>query len=167
MDKQHFEAAITKLNNNMLGFAVPEKVFLAFNVNNGYRVLCTLNDKVTFHAAINRLKDAYYIYVNRTLAKELSINIGSTIQVSLEPDETIWQFSMPEVLEEALNLDTAAKNIFDKLTPGNKRSIMHWVSQPKTIQNQVNRAVFVTNCISQNQTNIKTIVQLFSKQNSL
>ena len=39
MDKQHFEAAITKLNNNMLGFAVPEKVFLAFNVNNGYRVL--------------------------------------------------------------------------------------------------------------------------------
>ncbi|MFY7653173.1 MAG: YdeI/OmpD-associated family protein [Chitinophagaceae bacterium] len=167
MDKQHFEAVITKLSNNMLGFAVPENVFFYFHSNNSKRVLCTINDKTTFHAAINRLHDLYYIYVSRTIAKELYIKIGSTLQVSLEFDKTNWQFSMPEALQEALHLDTFANSIFDKLSPGNKRSIMYWVSQPKTIQNQVNRAVFVTNCLSKNQTNIKTIVQLFSKRNDL
>ena len=110
----------------------------------GKRVLCTAVGGGTIHCALQKNKNlGYYISVGKKTKQKLGIEPGP-VELKIEADNTPYQMEMPEALEEVLLTDPDALSIFESLTDGAKRSIMHMVDSAKRVETQVNRAIKIT-----------------------
>lgn len=112
--------------------------------NNTKRVLCTLNKTITFHAALMPKKEGgFYINIGSTICKQLGLKVGQTVTATFEQDDTEHQFELPEELAEVLATDPAAEEKFNALTAGNKRSLMYLVTQVKSTDKRIERALTI------------------------
>jgi Bacteriocin-protection, YdeI or OmpD-Associated len=136
--------AIFKNPGNMHYIALDTKLVDALTVNNNKRALCIINKIIELHCALLRTKEnVHYVIISNAICKQLKLKSGSIINCDFSIDELEHQFSMPETLHEVLAADTDAKNIFDNLTDGNKRSLMHLVALVKNTNKQIERALLV------------------------
>jgi hypothetical protein len=140
----HFESVI---EDNGWGccFAVP--VIYANSIkleDKSRRVVCRINDLMTFQCAIMPFNNNWAISINKARLRELGLKVGSVIQVSLSRDESEYGMAMPEELEEVFAQDPIAKIYFDGLTAGKKRSVMHFVSSIKSTDKRIERALAIT-----------------------
>jgi antitoxin component of MazEF toxin-antitoxin module len=113
------------------------------------RVLCTINGQHCLHAALMTRKEQgdYYIYASKALLKKLQLKAGNPLQVQLEPDNSAYQFDMPEELAEVLATDPDAHAIFHALTPGRQRGLIHLVALVKTVDKKIERALKIADKI--------------------
>ena len=107
------------------------------------RVVCILNDSLTLHAAIMPHGKGWVISMNKTNLKKLGLKVGSSVQVSLCEDTSEFGIPMPEELWAVLEQDTLAKNYFDALTAGKKRSLIHLVNGVKNVDKRIERALMI------------------------
>ncbi len=120
------------------------KTVARITLNNNKRVLCLINKSIELHCAILRTKEnEYYVIISNAICKQLQLKVGNKIDCMFSVDNTEHQFKMPETLQEVLNSDDAAKKIFDNLTDGNKRGLMHLVALLKTTDKQIMRALLI------------------------
>lgn len=134
-------------NSNVYGhhIIVPEQIVEFFFQKNTKRFICTLNNNHQFPCAlIPKGQGIYFIYINAALRKKHQLQIGSTIQVKLEPDESKYGMPMPEEMEELLKIDDEANNYFHQLTKGKQRSLLHIIGKPKSSQIKLNKAIVIT-----------------------
>ncbi|GAB4411337.1 MAG: hypothetical protein OHK0039_16460 [Bacteroidia bacterium] len=90
------------------------------------RVVCTLNDSISFHAAIMPRKDgSHFIHIGKAHCKALGLTAGDLVLVVLTKDETSYQFDMPEALQAVLDSDPGADRIFHSFTPGNQLGLIY------------------------------------------
>ncbi|MBB6612958.1 DUF1905 domain-containing protein [Pontibacter sp. Tf4] len=114
------------------------------------RLLCTLNDKLTFQAGLVALgKGAGYISMNNARLKKLGLQSGSDVQVSLAPDESEFGMEVPEELTELLAQDDEGKRRFELLPPGKQRYIIYYVAGVKSTQLRIDRALLLINNLKQ------------------
>jgi len=120
----------------------------SLTANGNKRVVCTINDSSSFHAALtNKKEEGYCVYIRGALGKELKLQAGSSIQARVVIDDSPNQFEMPEELEEVLRSDTEADGIFRSLTLGNQRGLIFLVTQVKSIDKRIERALRVATCL--------------------
>jgi uncharacterized protein YdeI (YjbR/CyaY-like superfamily) len=135
---------IFKNPSNMHCIALHAKTVKQLTANNNKRALCIINKTTELHCAILRTKeDEYYIIISKAICKQLQLQAGSKIDCEFSIDEAEHQFEMPETLQEVLHSDDDAKKIFDSLTDGNKRSLMHLVTLVKNTDKQIERALLI------------------------
>ena len=67
---------------------------------------------------------------------------------------------MPEELSAVLSLDTAAAQKFKSLTPGNQRGLIYLVTQVKTSDKRIERALTIADRLKHGITSPKTILNL-------
>ncbi len=102
------------------------------------RLICTLDDKVSFRCGLNHLGDGnFYIIVATKHLNGLGKQLGDTISFKVDKDPDPLGVEMPEVLEVFLEQDDESKMIFDKLTDGKKRSLIYSINKVKNIDTQV------------------------------
>ena len=65
--------------------------------------------------------------------------------VSIMPDTSKYGMKMPEELDALLEQDEEGAQLFEDLTPGQKRYIIHYVSQVKSSQKKIDRAILLIN----------------------
>jgi len=107
---------------------VPEREALVFREAGHKRVLCSLNGQETFHSALARQKDrGYYIMLSKRRLKEHDLKRGDEVTVQLTEDQSEYQAPMPEPLDEVLKSDYEGYQVFQSLTPGKQRSIIHMI----------------------------------------
>ena len=112
------------------------------------RIVCTLNDSHSFHAALTNKKGVgYCVYIRGALGKELKLQEGTEISARVVIDDSPNQFEMPEELQEVLRSDPEADELFGSLTPGNQRGLIYLVTQVKSADKRIERALRVTKCI--------------------
>lgn len=128
-------------------------------LNKNKRVVCTLNNTITTHCALIRNKGQYYIMVNKKTCKQLGVKEGDTVDAVLEIDTSEYQFPTPEEFEAVLELDESAKQVFDSLTKGKQRSLMHLVSIPKSQNKRIERALLVADKLKQGITTPQLIMK--------
>ena len=114
------------------------------------RLLCTINDKLTFQGGLVALGvGAGYISINNKRLKQLGLQQGDEVQVKLEPDESEFGMEIPEELTELFNQDEEGKRRFDLLPPGKQRYIIYYVSGVKSSQLRIDRALLLINNLKQ------------------
>ncbi|GEO02843.1 hypothetical protein AAE02nite_05070 [Adhaeribacter aerolatus] len=121
---------------------VPRQVVQQLGGKFNLRLLCTVNDKLTFQGGLVALGqgDAYISISNKRL-KQLGLKYGDWVSVSLEEDKSQYGMAVPEELAELLRQDEAGRQRFERLTPGRQRYIIHYVSSVKNTQLRVDRAI--------------------------
>ena len=75
--------------------------------------------------------------------KKLGLKVGSTVQVNMRRDESEFGLPMPEEFREVLDQDAVAKEYFDALTAGKKRSLIHIISGVKNVDKRIERALMI------------------------
>jgi hypothetical protein len=110
------------------------------------RFLCTLEKKITFACGLNHLGDGNFFIILSTKNLELvSKQLGDKISFELNEDPNPLGVEMPEVLEAVLEQDEHIKAIFDTLTPGKKRNVIHQINKIKDIDKQVQKTIQLIN----------------------
>jgi antitoxin component of MazEF toxin-antitoxin module len=138
------QLSIKKSPNGMHVLYLPETEALRFIEKGEKRVLAILNNKVELHCALVREKAAgFCIMISARVMKELGVRSGDTVRVHLQSDQSPLQFSVPEELQEVLNTDEGAKNVFDTLTDGRKRGLAALVLQVKSTDKRIERSLVI------------------------
>jgi uncharacterized protein YdeI (YjbR/CyaY-like superfamily) len=84
-----------------------------------------------------------YISLNAARMKKLGLKPGDKVRIDLKKDESEFGMTMPDELKELLNQDPEGKRRFDKLTPGKRRYIIHYVNSVKNSQKRIDRAILL------------------------
>ena len=107
------------------------------------RVVCSIGN-ARMHVALNpRKQGGCWIYINTATVKSEGLRVGASVAFSLELDNTPLQFDVPEEFAEVLETDPEAKSIFSALTPGNQRGLIYLVTQVKSIDKRIARALHI------------------------
>ncbi|MFA0963628.1 YdeI/OmpD-associated family protein [Roseivirga sp. BDSF3-8] len=150
-----FTSTLTYFHDNPVyghHIPVPRDHAEPFTSLNEKRVLCTLQGKVTIHAALmHDGKGDYFILANKTLRNKLGLSLGQDVKVSLETDNSPYGMEVPEELTELFSQDEEADNLFHSLTSGKQRSLIHWVSSVKNPDLRLKRGLVMTRHLKSSQ----------------
>ncbi len=139
-----FQSHIGCLPNLKLHYAEVPKHILEKAGGVGSRHLCSLNSSEKFHCGLVALGEGRgYIIVNKKRLKSLHLKQGDEVQVYIEPDPSKYGMEMPEELEALLEQDEEGSAVFETLTDGQKRYIIYYVSQVKSSQKKIDRAILL------------------------
>ncbi len=106
------------------------------------RFLCTLEDQLTFPCGLNHLGDGnFFIILSRDNLVRVQKKLGDIIHVELNEDPNPLGVDMPEVLEAVIEQDEQLKAIFESLTLGKKRNIIHQIIRIKDIDKQIQKSI--------------------------
>jgi hypothetical protein len=111
------------------------------------RFICTLDKKLTFQCGLNHLGDGnFFIILGTKNLNAVNKKFGDKIYFELKEDPNPLGVDMPEILEAVLEQDNDLKTIFDSLTLGKKRNVIHSINKIKDIDKQIqkNHAIFKT-----------------------
>jgi hypothetical protein len=124
------------------------------------RAICWLNDQARFHCALMpKAEGGHFINIGSKICKQLDIREGSTVRARFEPDTSVYQFEMPEELKEVLATDPDAYIIFHGLTEGNQRGLIYLVSQVKSSDKRIERAIKIAERIKNGITSPRIILK--------
>lgn len=106
------------------------------------RFICTLEKKLAFQCGLNHLGDGnFFIILSSRNLETVEKNLGDKIKFELIEDPNPLGVEMPEILEAILEQDEIIKSIFESLTPGKKRNIIHQINKIKDIDKQVQKTI--------------------------
>jgi hypothetical protein len=83
--------------------------------------------------------------------------VGETISVTIKPDDSEFQFEDSAELLEVLKTDKLAAKVFNKLTPGNKRSLLYLVNRFTSSDKRIETALHISYCLKANITSAQKI----------
>lgn len=148
---------------------VPPKIAKKFISSESKRVVCTLNDQLSYQAAIMpKGKGEFFIMINKENRKKLNLNIGDEVEVSLEKDESKYGLPMPEEMEELLLMDADGDAVFHSLTPGKQRNLLFIIGKPKNSDTRLKKAVVVIDYLKMTggKLDFKELNEAFKRENS-
>ncbi len=115
------------------------------------RVICTIKGGEPFPCALMPWGDMFYIMVNKQRRNELGLEVGQTVDIVLEKDESKYGMPMPEELQEVLEQDPEGAQMFERLTAGKKRGIMWQISTIKDIDKRIHIALIYIEHVKKNE----------------
>lgn len=141
----------------MVGIVLPEKALSRFTGEK--RLRCTIK-KQSFHCAvIKHKKGGYYINIGQETLKKIGVTEGMSVKPVFSKDTSPHQFKTVAELDEVLKTDPEAKDVFDSLTEGGKRSLLYLVAQPKSVDKRIERALTIANRLKQGITSARVILK--------
>jgi hypothetical protein len=151
------KSTLQKFDGNLWYYYVeiPKKLAAPFILGNDRRVVCTLNQTVSFQAALMPLGNGhFFINVNQATRKKLKLNEFDEVLVTLEKDNSEYGLPMPEEFKELLAQDLAGNEVFHQLTPGKQRTLLYIIGKPKSADLRIRNGIAVLEHLKQNDGNI-------------
>ncbi len=102
------------------------------------------NQRISYHAALQKLNDNYRITFNTANQKKLEIFPTDYFEVQLFEDTSKYGVEMPEEFEAVLQSDPEAFEIFESLADGKKRSLIYYILKTKRSQTRIDKALIIT-----------------------
>ena len=122
--------------------AIVKKLGGKFNI----RLLCTLNNKLTFQCGIVALGEGKgYISLNAKRLTTLHLKKGDAVDVLLKKDDSEFGAEVPEELAEVFAQDQEGFQRFEKLVAGKQRFIIRHVTAVKNSELKIERALALLN----------------------
>ncbi len=150
----NFKAILENFHTRLWSYhiKVPGPIAKHFIDNGDKRVVCTLNDSITFQGGLMPAGDGvYFININKKIRDQLHIKEGSQLNVSLSKDESEYGLPMPEEFKELLNQDEEGREWFEKLTPGKKRNLIYIAGQVKNVDLRIQRSMVMLEHLKSNE----------------
>jgi len=126
----------------MTAIEVPMEIVKKLGGIKNQRLQCTVNKTITWQCGlVAHKKGSAYISLNKKLLKEMKAGVGTEVQVSLEKDTSTYGMTMSVELKTLLKQDKEGNRRFHLLPPGKQRYIIYYVSQVKSSQLRIDRAI--------------------------
>jgi len=111
MKKMLFKSKLRLFENSTWGyhFVVPKEIVADFVQANSKRVVCRFNNDLKQHCALLPNKGEYFLFANKTLRKELSLQLGDEVEVEMQKDSSKYGMPMPDELQEILQQNAEAQ----------------------------------------------------------
>ena len=110
------------------------------------RFLCMLEGHLTFQCGLNHLGDGnFFIILSSNNLSSVQKKLGDVIHFELNEDPNPLGVDMPETLDAVIEQDENLKAIFDGLTLGKKRTIIHQITRIKDIDKQIQKSIKLIN----------------------
>ncbi|MEO7175282.1 MAG: YdeI/OmpD-associated family protein [Saprospiraceae bacterium] len=141
-----FESRIFQLEYllNVNYVEIPADIIAKLGGNMKQRVLCTINGQLTFQSGFMALGEGKaYVTVNKLRMKQLKLRTGDPVAIRLQKDESEYGMAMPEELSELLKIDDLGSERFEQLSPGKQRWMIYYISQVKSSQLRIDRAILI------------------------
>jgi hypothetical protein len=136
------EYVLQKFSSGMHYILLDKKTVATITKEGNKRAVCKLNRTLEFHCAIMPKKEGgYFINIGSTICKKLKLKEGVKVSATFLIDKTDYQFEMPEELKEVLSSDKLGSKLFHALTEGNQRGLIYLVSQVKSVDKRIERAL--------------------------
>lgn len=104
------------------------------------RLKCMIDEKVSFSCGLNHFGDGhYYIIVAGKYLKTLGKQLGSMVVFEIYEDPNPLGVEVPDVLLALLEQDEIVKKIYENLTDGKKRSLIHSIKAVKDLDKQIEK----------------------------
>jgi hypothetical protein len=126
---------------------------------NNKRVILAFGEH-TLHCAI--LRDpvhGHYLRLAKAHHKKWGISAGSSIDASIQIDQSTYQFDLPETIEEVLRHDADAASKWQMLSPGKQRSIIYQIGKIKAIDLQIQKSLLLAERLKSGHSNPMTILK--------
>lgn len=139
--------SLEKFESNLwyFHFKVPRNVVSPLDLAKDRRIICTINEDISFHCALMPDgNDDYFINVNKEIRKKLKLEIGTKVELVLVKDESKYGMAMPQEFGELLEMEPETDQYFHKLTPGKQRALIHLVAKPKQSDTRIRKAVAIS-----------------------
>lgn len=143
-----FETILERFNSKLWHYhiLVPADIAKAFVKGTDRRVICRLNNKVTFQCALmHKGSGTFFININKSIRDKLKLKEGDSLQVSLKKDESEYGLPLPEELAELMKQDEEGREVFHKLTPGKQRTLLYIIDHVKNTELRLRRAIAIVN----------------------
>lgn len=145
MPRLSFEQAIRQLEKRKGGYfylGIPAEEVAKFEKGKATRLLCTIDQKVSYSCGLNHMGDGnFFIIVATRYMKQLKMQVGDQVTFELVEDPNPLGVKVPEALAVLLEQDKAAKAVFEKITDGKKRSLIYTIQKLKDIDKQVQKSL--------------------------
>ncbi len=112
------------------------------------RVLCRVENGEEFPCAINPRHGRYVIIASLQLIRRNKLETGLPFTISLRTDPSNG-LALPEELAEVLLQDEFGSRVYESLGDGHKRGLIHYVSQPKSVDSRIKRSLEIVEKIKQ------------------
>jgi hypothetical protein len=142
-----FDSSISKLDHlNTHYIEIPVTIVKKLGGKFNVRLLCTLNNKLTFQCGIVALGEGKgYISINAKRLATLNLKKGDKVDVQLKKDDSEFGADVPEELAEVFAQDQEGFQRFEKLVAGKQRFIIRHVTTVKSSQLRIERALSLIN----------------------
>jgi hypothetical protein len=145
-ESEQFIGQLEKIKGGYFYLKVDAAIINQFEKKRHTRMICHLDQKISFRCGLNHLGDGnYFIIVSGKNLELLNKRLGSNIYFKIEEDPDQLGVEMPEVLTTLLVQDNELKDIFEKITDGKKRSLIYSILKTKDIDKQVSEIVSFLN----------------------
>lgn len=148
-----YSAVLSNFNNSLWGYFLPVSKEQADEVISGKtdrRVVCTINDRLTFQCALMPYGDgSYFILINQENRKKLGLRLGQEVYFSLEKDDSDYGLPMPEEMAAVMTSDPEGNELFHALTPGKQRNLLYIVGKVKSSELRIHKALVVIEHLKQ------------------
>jgi hypothetical protein len=147
MEPVSFNVVLEPLDEKMIHHLIVVPIEIAVNFVNGKgapRILCSIKGKPEFPCALNPRHGRYVIIASKQLIKKnkLLLDVPFEISIHHDPDNGL---RLPEELEAVLDQDEATSKAFAALNDGHKRGYIYYISQAKSVDRRINRALEIAN----------------------
>jgi len=138
---QQIIGQLPKIRGSYFHLVLDAKIVEQWPLQRKTRLICTLEETVTFRCGLNHLGDGnFFIILNKANLKKAGRQLGDRIHFSLEQDPDPLGVKVPEVLTVLLEQDEILKEKYESLSMGKKRHVIHSIITIKNIDLQVAKA---------------------------
>lgn len=133
---------LEKRKGGYLYLEIEAEIVNQFENNRNTRLICTLDQKLTFQCGLNHLGNGnYFIILPAKSLKSYDIKLGDSVQFEINIDPNPLGVDIPETIESLLEQDDELKSKFQKLSLGKQRSIIFYVMKIKDIDRQIEKTI--------------------------
>ena len=145
MPKFKFQQNIGQLEKRKGGYyylVISSGIVDQFEKKRSTRLKCNIDGKIEYSCGLNHLGDGnFFIILSTKNLKKLGKTLGDQVDFEIYEDPNPLGVEIPEVLEVLLEQDEFAKEVFDKITDGKKRSLIYSINRIKNIDLQVEKSL--------------------------
>ena len=120
---------------------LPVDVATALLADKPRRVSGTLEGQPFGRALQGSTLDTLHVRFGRTVLKEVGKAVGDWVEVELWPERDPNHVDLPDELAAALADDDKARDRFERMTPGKRRSLCYHVTSAKRTETRMQASV--------------------------
>ena len=152
-----FKARIETIQSSVWSYIVrvPQEISDSVLKQDTKRVICKVNDFLNFQCALMPYGDGtYFLNFNQENRKKIDQSGLKDFDIILEIDNSEYGLPFPEELKELLELDQEGNKVFNKLTKGKQRTLLHIIAKPKSLDIRIRKAITIVDYLKVTNGNI-------------
>lgn len=130
-----------------------------FSLNNIKRVTLKIEENEPLHQELRKSNLGFKLTLSKRTIKEFNLEVGKSYNIEVKEDSSKYQFKFPEILNKIFYQDSEAEKLFEKLTAGKQRSILHKINTVKSIDRQIDTAYRILNNLKDGAVSLREIMK--------